>query len=220
MDDDNLTPVQSAKLCLNVHDIRPYTNREAYFDNGVPITLSTAIGQIGVAVCECTWTQLSLKNILGSLYRQNGLYSIELAQFQTIPYLLGSDTSSFPNFINNAGNTNLQSFVMYLTGLNWADSGYDIKQSCNQTRAQLCPFYLQEDTDGDGNFDNGDVAGTPAVIGNHRLLFRATQDKFDLKINIGVGRLDSILDKTSNALAFNTAMPGYRTVFQITPISA
>ena len=220
MDDDNLTPVQSAKLCLNTHDIRAYTNREAYFNNSSPIILSTAIGQIGVAVCECTWTQLSLKDILGSLYRPNGLYSIELVQFQTIPYLLGSDSASFPNFINNGGNTNLQSFVMYLTGLNWVESAYDIKQKCSQTRAQLCPFYITEDRDLDANFENADQAGLPDIIGNHRLLFRATQDKFDIRVNIGVGRLDSILDKTSNALAFNTAMPGYRTVFQITPISA
>jgi hypothetical protein len=217
--DNEIDEIPSARLCLNVHDIRPFTNREAYFVGSVPIALNTGVGVIELGVTKCTW-RVSLKELLGNLFKPGGLYRLDLVQFMTIPLLLGAVSAGFPNFIGNTNNPARQSFTLSMAGLEWHKSSFHIVDKSEIDRAEVCTFYILEDADGDGNFENRDIAGVPHNYQPNPLYFWANHDYVNLVLYVAPQNRDRVLDMSDSALlVFNTSMPGYRTVFHITPVS-
>lgn len=212
-----------ARLVLNERDIYPFTIRSDYYP------LNTVIeqprGRIAIGNSQVTWLDVGLKQCMGSLWGEYDLYAIELAQFHTAPYTLGNSGQTFPNPYDVFNRPERQNMTVYMSGLDWVNSSYNVAVGNNQSRAVIASIsnYRNMDTNGlNGNWSNFDPAGTIATIDGAQItqispMFFRPREHVNITIQVSPTILGRPLNETDDSFfaGNNNIFPQYCVFFNI-----
>lgn len=85
-----------------------------------------------------TW-YLNMKELLGDTYDNYELFTIELVQFYTVDLTMKNSGPPYQTYapLNNNVDTKYRTLNIYLTGLNFINSSFNVKSGCNSRTAYL-----------------------------------------------------------------------------------
>ena len=123
-------------LPLSTNDIRTFNHMDVLETYSQSFTNNAGI--ITNHGTNITWN-INMKELLGDTYDKYELFTIELVQFITADRTMKGFYSGYQLFapLNNDVDTKYRALNVYLTGLNFINSSYNVKSACNTRTAYL-----------------------------------------------------------------------------------
>jgi hypothetical protein len=178
-------------LMLSVSDIQLYDANNIIYPYSAIV--SNSRGTISQCVTNVTWN-INLETLLGDLYHQYDYFTLEVLQVMTIPMTGGNYQTYKP--MNNGNIEGYQNLNVFISGLQFVRSTFNVRTGNEATTAHLCNISHQyESTTNTAGIKlwRGDeyLYETQVGFANYNLCFKKEKN---VKINIRFGAIDSGLD--------------------------
>jgi hypothetical protein len=175
--------------------------RQIYAPNGEPYVrddfwpanskiVDTPTGRISNGKSVVLWKNLNFLEIVGQeLYDQYDLFSLELCQFNSVPYT-GSSSDSTPNGgwfdTQLVANKERRGFTMYAKGLDWVHSSYSLRTGNDRAHAHLACLSQYVDTASQPGIWNNPESGfiDSGLNFVNRAIFQKPKKLFDLQLSL------------------------------------
>lgn len=187
--DKELTRV--INLTLSTNDIKFYDENDvlATYDQ----RFNSKVGTIANFNTNITWN-IDMIGLLGDTYNNYDYFTLELVQLSTIPYTIAGPNPNLNKPMNNNVDKEYLALNIYLTGLNFINSSYNVKSGCNNRTAFLTclsnQFRMSDPiTPVGGNFRNDELFyEEQRGYANYNLMFKK---EANVNLNMTMGTLSS-----------------------------
>ena len=124
-----------AVLSLKVSDIYVFVN---FAETGPDKIIDNNVGTIKFGKTYVMWKNIDMETLLGDLYDKYEYFELQLSEIITTPYSQHNDPLSAANFGDNDTKVKNRNVSVYLKGLQWVNSSFNVKQGTNVDTILLC----------------------------------------------------------------------------------